>query len=51
MANKNQLVWLAVPGDTPWETRYENAHLLGWQKKVWNQILQEHLDKAERIGE
>ena len=51
VANKNQLLWLAVPGDTPWEARYENAHLLGWQKKVWNQILQEHLDKAERIGE
>jgi ribonuclease D len=51
VANKNQLVWLAVPGNTPWETRYENAHLLGWQKTVWNQILQEHLDKAERIGE
>ena len=39
-----------APGDTPWETRYENAHLLGWQKIVWTQILQEHLDKAERIG-
>lgn len=50
VANKNQLVWLGVPGDTPWETRYENAHLLGWQKIVWTQILQEHLDKAERIG-
>jgi ribonuclease D len=35
----------------PWNTRYEEAHLLHWQREVWNGILQEHLPTAKRIGE
>ena len=51
IANKGQLIWLAAPGSMPWETRYEEAHLMRWQKNIWNNILQEHLPTAKRIGE
>jgi Ribonuclease D len=51
IANKTQLIWLAAPGSVPWNTRYEEAHLLHWQREVWNGILQEHLPTAKRIGE
>jgi len=51
LANKGQLIWLAAPGDMPWETRYNEAHLMNWQKAVWNRILQERLPLAKRIGE
>ena len=51
VANKNQLIYLAVPGNTPWEERYNNAHLLNWQREIWNKILQKQLPDAKRIGE
>lgn len=51
LANKSQLIWLAAPGDIPWETRYEEAHLMKWQRGIWNEILQEQLPNAKRIGE
>ena len=51
IANKGQLIWLAAPGDMPWEARYSEAHLMDWQKKIWNRILQERLPSAKRIGE
>ena len=51
IANKGQLIWLAAPGGMPWETRYEEAHLMRWQRNIWNNILQEHLPTAKRIGE
>ena len=51
IANKGQLIWLAAPGSMPWETRYSEAHLMEWQKKIWNRILQEKLPSAKRIGE
>ena len=51
LANKSQLIWLAAPGNMPWNSRYEEAHLMNWQKQVWNEILQEQLPGAKRIGE
>ena len=51
LANKGQLIWLAAPGDMPWEVRYNEAHLMNWQKKIWNGILREKLPSAKRIGE
>lgn len=51
LANKGQLIWLAAPGDMPWEVRYNEAHLMEWQKKIWNGILREKLPFAKRIGE
>lgn len=51
LANKGQLVWLAAPGAMPWEDRYTEAHLMKWQREVWNHILQEKLPTAKRIGE
>lgn len=51
IANKSQLIWLAVPGRTPWLERYDEAHLMQWQRKIWNEILQEHLPTAKRVGE
>lgn len=51
LANKGQLIWLAAPGDMPWEVRYNEAHLMEWQKKIWNGILREKLPSAKRIGE
>ena len=51
LANKGQLIWLAAPGDMPWEVRYNEAHLMTWQKSLWNGILQKKLPTAKRIGE
>lgn len=51
LANKSQLIWLAAPGNVPWETRYDEAHLMNWQRKIWNEILQEQLPAAKRVGE
>ena len=51
LANKTQLIWLAAPGNMPWDTRYEEAHLMQWQRQIWNEILREHLPTAKRIGE
>ena len=51
LANKGQLIWLAAPGDMPWEVRYSEAHLMGWQKRIWTGILREKLPSAKRIGE
>ena len=51
VANKNQLIYLAVPGNAPWEERYSKAHLLNWQRNVWNIILQKQLPSAKRVGE
>lgn len=51
LANKAQLIWLAAPGTMPWETRYEEAKLQNWQRKIWNEILQENLPTAKRVGD
>ena len=51
LANKAQLIWLAAPGDIPWETRYEEAHLMHWQQNIWSEILRDKLPTAKRIGE
>lgn len=51
LANKAQLIWLAAPGDMPWEIRYNEARLMNWQRRIWNEILQEKLPSAKRIGE
>lgn len=51
LANKGQLVWLAVPGAKPWNERFTDAHLMNWQKKIWTEILQDKLPSAKRIGE
>ena len=48
IANKSQLIWLAAPGTMPWTNRYDEAHLMQWQRKIWNQILQEKLPTAPR---
>ena len=48
IANKSQLIWLAAPGTMPWTDRYDEAHLMQWQRKIWNQILQEKLPTAPR---
>lgn len=50
LANKSQLIWLAAPGAMPWEDRYNEAHLMKWQRKVWTEILQENLPNAPRVG-
>ena len=51
LANKSQLIWLAAPGDMPWKDRYSEAHLQEWQCKIWNEILQENLPQAKRLGD
>lgn len=51
LANKAQLISLAMPGNTPWEKRYDEAHLQNWQRHIWNEILWEFLPKAKRVGE
>ena len=51
IANKAQLIWLAAPGDMPWETRYEEAHLMNWQRALWTEILQQNLPSAKRVGD
>ena len=51
LANKGQLIWLAAPGSMAWEERYAEAHLMNWQKGIWNNILREKLPTAKRIGE
>jgi len=51
LANKAQLIWLAAPGTMPWETRYEEAKLQNWQRTIWNEILQENLPTAKRVGD
>ena len=51
LANKSQLIWLAAPGSMAWEERYAEAHLMNWQKGIWNGILREKLPTAKRIGE
>ena len=49
IANKSQLIWLAAPGTMPWTDRYDEAHLMQWQRKIWNKILQDKLPTAPRI--
>ena len=51
LANRAQLIWLAAPGCMAWEERYAEAHLMNWQKNIWNRILREKLPTAKRIGE
>lgn len=51
LANKAQLIWLAAPGDMPWETRFEEAHLMNWQRALWTEILQQNLPSAKRVGD
>lgn len=51
LANRAQLIWLAAPGSMAWEERYAEAHLMNWQKNIWNRILREKLPTAKRIGE
>ena len=51
IANKAQLIWLAAPGDMPWESRFEEAHLMQWQRSLWIEILQQNLPSAKRVGD
>ncbi|WP_407444647.1 ribonuclease D [Fibrobacter sp.] len=51
IANKAQLIWLAAPGNMPWENRFDEAHLMNWQRQIWAEILQEKLPTAKRVGE
>ena len=51
LANKAQLIWLAATGDMPWEARYEEAHLMNWQRALWTEILQQNLPNAKRVGD
>ncbi|MCQ2062704.1 MAG: HRDC domain-containing protein [Fibrobacter sp.] len=51
IANKAQLIWLAAPGNIPWENRFDEAHLMNWQRQIWAEILQEKLPTAKRVGE
>ena len=48
VANKSQLIWLAAPGTMPWVDRYDEAHLMQWQRRIWNEILQDKLPTAAR---
>jgi ribonuclease D len=43
LANRTQLIALATPGKDQWEFRYDAAHLMQWQRHIWNLILNEHL--------
>jgi ribonuclease D len=47
LANRTQLIALATPGKDSWEPRYEAAHLMRWQRNIWNMILNEHLKCKE----
>ncbi|MCF0221330.1 MAG: HRDC domain-containing protein [Fibrobacter sp.] len=51
LANKSQLIWLAAPGNMPWDSRYEEAKLQKWQRNIWTEILQENLPGAKRVGD
>lgn len=44
LGNRNQLIDLAMPHDT-WEARYDAAHLMGWQRELWNGILRDNIGK------
>lgn len=39
LANRNQLIALAMPGNRNWPERYANAGFLPWQCEVWNGIV------------
>lgn len=43
IANRSQLIALASPIGTSWEDRYDAAHLLPWQRTLWNDILNRKL--------
>lgn len=45
LANRSQLIALATPVGETWEDRYEAAHLLNWQRSVWNGILFKNLTR------
>lgn len=44
LANRSQLIALASPIGETWEDRYDAAHLLNWQRSVWNDILNKKLN-------
>lgn len=44
LANRNQLVELAMPHDS-WEARYDGAHLMCWQKNLWNEIVRKNVGR------
>ena len=44
LANRSQLIALATPIGETWEERYDAAHLLNWQRSVWNDILNKKLN-------
>lgn len=39
LANRNQLIALAMPGKRIWPERYTNAGFLPWQQQVWDSII------------
>ncbi len=43
LANRTQLIALASPFGSTWNERYDAAHLLSWQRSVWNDILYQKL--------
>lgn len=45
LANRSQLIALASPIGETWEDRYDAAHLLNWQRSVWNDILSKKLTR------
>lgn len=45
LANRTQLIALATPVGETWEDRYEAAHLLNWQRSMWNEILFQKLTR------
>lgn len=45
LANRSQLIALATPIGETWEDRYDAAHLLNWQRSVWNDILSKKLTR------
>lgn len=45
LANRTQLIALATPVGETWEDRYGAAHLLNWQRSVWNGILFKNLTR------
>lgn len=45
LANRAQLIALATPIGETWEDRYDAAHLLKWQRTVWNDILHKKLTR------
>lgn len=44
LANRNQLIDLAMPYDS-WKARYDAAHLMNWQRELWNEILRDNVGK------